>query len=149
MHLDEEVNVLPAEGANLTSHPEICDIISPIVDIDGLAKILHTTRSNLRNKGSWRAYPHVFVGAGNDLRAARFIVEDVLRYLKQCRGNYGTMERQENGQVDSKVSFQQEFSQEKGIRDSGQSPGLGDKGTGKIKRISTPSGLPSLRGFGR
>ena len=149
MHLDKEVNNFPAKDKNLTLHPEICDIISPIVDIDGLAKILHTTRSNLRNKGAWRAYPHIFIGAGNDLRAARFIVEDVLRYLKEYRGNYGTMERQENGQVDGKIPFQQEISQEKGIRDSEQSSGLGDKGTGKIKRISTSTGLPPLRGFGR
>ena len=39
---------------------------SPITDIDGLAKFLNTTRSNLRNGQLWRQFPHVFVGQGRD-----------------------------------------------------------------------------------
>lgn len=139
----------PIKDKILTPKLQICDNISPIVDVDGLAKILHTTRSNLRNKGTWRIYPHIFIGVGNDLRGARFIVEDVLNYLKQCRGNYGAMEGQESRKVDRKISVQQQDMQKKGIQNQEQSSRMGDRGTGKIKKISTPIGLSSLRGFGR
>jgi hypothetical protein len=55
-----------------------------IVDINGLAEALHSNRFTLRKL--WRKYPHFFVGEGNDLRAARFDVDDVLTFLKRERG---------------------------------------------------------------
>lgn len=77
---------------------------SAIVDIDGLCEFLSTTRSNLRNQQQWRKFPHVFVGIGKDLKAARFNVADVWEYLTANHGqNYGNMENQENGKVGLRV----------------------------------------------
>ncbi len=80
-------------GINLTTAAQKYDS-SPITDIDGLAEFLDTTRSNLRNGQLWRQFPHVFVGQGRDLRAARFNIHDVWAYLTQARGeNYGGVEK--------------------------------------------------------
>ena len=71
---------------------------SHVTDIDGLAECLCTTRACLRNKGIWRDFPHVFVGAGKDLRSARFIVDDVLEHLKKLRGKImGVMRDKKTG----------------------------------------------------
>ena len=55
-----------------------------IVNIDGLAKYLQATKSNVRRL--WKEYPHFFVGTGKDLKAARFDISDVLLYLKLHKG---------------------------------------------------------------
>lgn len=51
-----------------------------IVDIDGLASVLKTSKDvQLRQ---WKRYPHIFVGNGKTARSARFIVADVLNFLR-------------------------------------------------------------------
>ena len=55
-----------------------------IVNIDGLAEYLKSTRS--RQRTLWKNYPHFFMGMGTDLKAARFDILDVLVYLKVNKG---------------------------------------------------------------
>ena len=66
-----------------------------IVDAEGLAQILKTTKRRLQ--GVWRSYPHFFVGEGQDLRTVRFDVDDVLAHLKRG-GNYDCVARKGDAQ---------------------------------------------------
>lgn len=52
-----------------------------IVDIHGLSEVLATNVNTLRKR--WRQIPHFFVGEGNNLKGARFDVEDVINFLKE------------------------------------------------------------------
>jgi hypothetical protein len=92
-----------------------------ITDIDGLAEFLSTTKSNLRNKAQWRAFPHVFVGRSRDLRTARFNLQDVWEFLTANRGiNYGRDAGQGNREMDVQVSVSRDSIPAKRIRNQGQ-----------------------------
>ena len=75
-----------------------------IVDGQGLMEVFHISKSIL--KRLWRSWPHMYVGTGRDLRAARFDVADVVNYLKSQGENYGAIQRFKNGEMDGQVRLQ-------------------------------------------
>ena len=72
-----------------------------VVDIEGLAGILKCKPATLRHH--WRDFPHFFIGRGDDLRGARFDVDDVLIYLKEHRGCGYECLAQSKGALDRQV----------------------------------------------
>jgi hypothetical protein len=104
-----------------------------IVDAEGLAKELKCSISLLRKV--WREYPHFFVGAGRDLRGARFDVDDVLTYLKR-RGNYGRLEEQKSRVVGGKVPASGRTDKKGGLSNQTSSAAMGGKEAARGKRTS-------------
>ena len=108
-----------------------------IVNIDGLTKYLQTTVSNVRR--FWKEYPHIFVGTGSDLKAARFDIEDVLLYLKLHKGvGYERVAGSGNGQVEVQIRISKKEIQEGGLFNAtggfdrgGEQKEFGKRGTQK------------------
>ena len=69
--------------------------MTTILDSHGLCRILSISQSTL--KQTWRGYPCFFVGTGRSLRSARFLLDDVLGYLKER--DYGIL-RQNDKNLD-------------------------------------------------
>lgn len=55
--------------------------MTKIVDIQGLADVFLCSKDTIQR--TWRRYPHFYITDGNDARAARFDVNDVLNFLKE------------------------------------------------------------------
>ena len=53
-----------------------------IVTHKELCAFLKMSQRSLQRMG-WRKLPHFFVGVGEDLRAARFVLKDVIDYLRE------------------------------------------------------------------
>jgi len=106
-----------------------------IVDIDGLAEILQSSKWTLRKV--WRSYPHFFVGQGQDLRAARFDVNDVLAYLKERGAHDGSLEGRKEELLDRQISVSKETVQARGFQNQ--------KGRGFVGSRQTSRGDRSRR----
>lgn len=74
-----------------------------IVDIEKLCKMLDDDTGMLRK--SWKDLPHFFIGSGQNLKSARFDVNDVLFALKANGGHYECVAGPENGEVAVQVSL--------------------------------------------
>ncbi|MDX9818219.1 hypothetical protein [Desulfococcus multivorans] len=90
-----------------------------VVDVDGLADYLHISKDTVLK--IWRKFPYFFISNGNTAKSARFIISDVVRYLRQNGENYGDMEGRDGplcGPVDVQVSVPGAPVQKAGIQDS-------------------------------
>jgi len=112
-----------------------------IVDKDKLCEVLLISESTL--KKTWTEYPHFYIGTGRDLRGARFIVEDVINYLRS-RDYAESGQNQKN--VDRQSSHKRLSDQNKKRipnKNGGKRMGTVDKGSPKT---SNQSGLIVLPG---
>ena len=120
------------EQSSVNGSPRNCGVnCYEIVDIHGLAKILLTSTSTLR-KG-WRRLPHFYVGAGSNLKSARFDVIKVIKFLEEeaeAKRSDGTIQtqRQEKGMV-HQVHAGRKNTQKGRISDKVRGSGVGRKRT--------------------
>ena len=103
-----------------------------IVDIKTLRSILSDENGMLEKR--WKDLPHFHIGKGQNLKSARFDVNDVLFYLKSVGDNYECVAGQENGEVEVQVRIPGRAQRAKGLCNKTRSSG------GRVKRQKKTTG---------
>jgi len=104
-----------------------------IADIRGLALILKASPHTL--KKSWRKLPHFFIGAGNNLKGARFDISEVIEHLKK-EVNHVSMERQKKRGLDGEIHVSEHTIQKRRFRDKSRCIDMGGQKTRRIEKSS-------------
>ena len=120
--------------------PRIAD--ESIVDFEGLARALGTPPNTLKKR--WRRIPHFFIGRGETRKGARFLLNEVLAYLKA--ESYDHLAGSKNAQIPGKVRVQGGALREEGVSDQGERPQVGNRGKRRARKSKTPGDPYNLFG---
>ncbi|MBI9088084.1 MAG: hypothetical protein JEZ12_02575 [Desulfobacterium sp.] len=111
---------------------------TPLLKIAGLAEILDVSTESLYRNKVWAQFPHIFVLGGEGAKQARYIMTDVLAYLK----NQHYTEEQKNaiqagGYMDrgvpDRIKTEHRTPREKkGLPDKEIGKNVGGRGKGRI-----------------
>jgi hypothetical protein len=119
-----------------------------MVDLETLAERLGMAKDTVRK--FWTELPYVRIpgSKGTDVRGARFIVDDVVQYLKDTSGvNYGDLivQDKKGGSVSGRTVHRRKANSDKGrVSDKKRGPALDRHGRAKLRAVcpgDDPHGL--------